>query len=340
MSMRTCSMFQFAVLLSISLGSISMADDSVLGRFVGSWDLTTTAKPAKWAPDGGEFTGRESTVWALDEKVILIRDMNQPGGRKGLWVATYDDPQKAYLFSGFDSNGLQGAQWIQTWDSERSSMTGHATDLPEGWTSSGKNHFTDNDTNVVTAWIKDENGDLLLDQEGKKTRRTERDVEDFITAWLKNEPAEDRPQELDVLKRMVGTWDTVSTIKPAEWTPDGGVTAAVVNRQWILNGRFVIDMSSHADGEKSMALISYDSQAKSYRNWWFNSKGHRNQSRGTWDEAAQTFSFEADLPDGKSMQSSVRFADENREVWAFKVTDAEGKVYFDMDIVATRRKSE
>jgi uncharacterized protein (TIGR03067 family) len=40
---------------------------------------------------------------------------------------------------------------------------------------------------------------------------------------------------------------------------------------------------------------------------------------------------------GKTMRSSVRFAEPDKEQWQFKVTDADGKVYFDMDITATRR---
>jgi hypothetical protein len=38
------------------------------------------------------------------------------------------------------------------------------------------------------------------------------------------------------------------------------------------------------------------------------------------------------------MQSSVRFADANKEVWQFNVTDDAGKAYLDMDISATRKK--
>jgi uncharacterized protein (TIGR03067 family) len=98
-----------------------------------------------------------------------------------------------------------------------------------------------------------------------------------------------------------------------------------------------MDTSIHSDGQESMALIGYDPGQKNYRSWWFNSEGHRNDSRGQWNEAAQTLSYRTDLEDGKAMRSSVRFADPNKEVWQFQVTDAAGKVYFDMDIIATRR---
>ena len=312
-------------------------DDDVLGRFVGVWKLSTTAKPAKWLPEGGTFTGQESTVWALKNRCILIRDVSQPDGRKGLWIATYDPQQDAYPFWGFDSKGLTGGQWLLTWDDATNTATGIGTDMPADWTSSGKNQFPNADTNLVTAWIKDENGELMLDHEGKKIRQPKGDEAAIVAAWAKNDSTAARPVELKVLDRMIGTWDTVSVQKPAEWTPEGGRTTATIERAWILDGRFVMDTSLHSDGKESLALIGFDPLRKTYRSWWFNSEGNHSQSQGKWNEATQTLTYKSDLGDGKTMDSSVRFAEQNREDWKFKVTDADGNVYFDVEITATRQ---
>jgi hypothetical protein len=185
--------------------------------------------------------------------------------------------------------------------------------------------------------MRDENGELLMEGNGRKDRLPADREADIVAAWKKHEPAADLPAELKVLDRMIGTWDTITVQRPAEWTPVGGQSTATVTREWILNGRFVMDTSLHSNGDESISLIGYDPGQKVYRSWWFNSLGHRNDSRGHWNETSRTLSTRAELEDGKTTRSTVRFTDSDREVWQFQVTDAAGKVYLDMDITATRR---
>jgi hypothetical protein len=320
--------------------SSAIPRNEILERFVGVWDLKTTLKPAKWHPEGGEFTGKESTVWALKNRIIMIRDVSQPDGKKGLFITTYDPQQDAYPFWGFDSKGLLGGHWLLKWNPETSATVGRSVDSPPAWTSGGQNRFPDGKTNLVSYWMRDENGELLIEGSGRKDRLPADREAEIVAAWKKHEPAADLPAELKVLDRMIGTWNTVSVQKPAEWTPAGGRSTAMVTREWILNGRLVMDTSLHSDGQESVALIGYDPGQKIYRSWWFNSLGHRNDSRGQWNEGSQTLSYRTELEDGKSMHSSVRFADANREAWEFKVTDAAGKVYFDAEIAATRQMKE
>lgn len=312
------------------------AKDEVLNRFVGVWDLKSTLRPAKWNPEGSETTGKESTVWALRDRIIMIRDVSRPDGRKGLYIATHDEKQNAYPFWCFGSDGLMGTQWRLKWNAEAGATVGRATDTPPAWTSGGQNRFPDANTNHVTHWMRDENGVLLMDVTGRKDRLPADHESDIVAAWKKHEPAADLPAELKVLDRMIGTWDTVTIQRPAEWTPAGGRETAKITREWILNGRFVMDTSLHSSGDESIAIFGYDPGQKTYRSWWFNSLGDRNTSRGQWNEASQSLSWRADLEDGRTMRSSLRFADANNEAWQFKVTDADGKVYLDMDITATR----
>lgn len=314
--------------------------NEVLQRFVGVWDLNSTLERAKWNPEGGETTGRESTVWALKNRIIMIRDVSAPEGKKGLYVSTHDTKQDAYPFWCFDSNGLAGTQWLLMWNAEAKAAVGRSTDSPPAWTSGGQNRFPDSNTNLVSFWMRDENGELLMDVSGRKDRLPADDEAAIVAAWKKHDPSADLPAELKVLNRMIGAWDSVTVQKPAEWTPAGGQSTATVNREWILDGRLVMDTSMHSNGDESIALIGYDPEQKTYRSWWFNSLGHRNDSRGKWNEASKTLSWRTELEDGKSMHSSVRFADPNQEVWDFLVTDAVGKVYLDMAITAKRRKDQ
>ena len=139
---------------------------------------------------------------------------------------------------------------------------------------------------------------------------------------------------------MIGTWDEVSIQKPAVWSPEGGRVTAKVTRQWILGGRLMMDTSILSDGRESINLRGFDPQRKSYRSWWFNSEGHRNTATGTWNKKSQTTSWVSKLDDGKTMYFSIRFPNRNQEVVHLKVTDADGRVYFDMDSIVTRRKQE
>ena len=313
--------------------------NEVLDRFVGVWDLKSTLKPAKWNPEGGETTGKESTVWALKNRIIMIRDVSSPDGRKGLFISTHDTQNDAYPFWCFDSNGLPGTQWQIKWNAESGGTTGRSTDSPPAWTSGGQHRFPDGNTIMNTVWMRDENGELLMEHDGHKDRLPADREAAIVAAWKKHEPPADLPAELKVLDRLIGEWDTVTIQRQAEWTPAGGRSTAKITREWILNGRFVMDKSLHSNGDESIAILGYDSGQKTYRSWWFNSQGHRNDSRGQWAEASQTLSYRTELEDGKQRRSSVRVADPNKEVWQFKVTDADGKVYLDMDITATRRKA-
>lgn len=311
--------------------------DGMLSHFVGVWQTRGTNKPSRWQPEGNESTVHEVTQWALKNQIILGREHDQTDGRKALWVMTYDQQQNAYPFWMFDSNGLMGGRWQLTWDASTQTATGHATDTPAGWTSHGTNQFRDATANNVHFWMKDETGALLMEANATKRRQSDEAGVAWLAAWSKSDPIDAQPAELKVLDRMIGTWDTVTVQKPAEWTPDGGQSTATVTREWILNGRFLMDTSLHSNGDESIAIFGFDPGQRTYRSWWFNSLGNRSDSRGQWNEVTQTLSWQADLEEGRRMRSSVRFADANKEVWQLKVTDADGTVYLDMDIAATRR---
>ena len=266
--------------------------------------------------------------------------MDKADNHKSLFVATHDSDKNIFPFWGFDSKGLLGAEWELMWNADDRATVGSASDLPTGWTSSGTNQFPDADTNNVSAWIKDDVGEVLLNHRFTKKRLPAQDGPAIAAAWSKIEEREDLPAELEVFERMVGTWDAVHIMKPAAWTPDGDRTTSTIKRNWILDGRMLSETSTHSTGKEGMSLFGYDTQRKAYRSWWFNSEGHRGPSQGAWNEKTQTFTLEGAPQDGKTTRGSGRFPDPNHEVWEFKVTDGDGKVYFDMDIILTRRIPE
>ena len=177
----------------------------------------------------------------------------------------------------------------------------------------------------------------MLDQAGKKERLPDNDGADIVSAWEQDNSPDDLPAELKILDRMVGIWDIVNINQPAVWTPVASRTMARVKREWILDGRFILETSIADNDEESIALFGFDSGTDDYRSWWFNSEGIRNQCKGTWNEKSQTLTYVTESDDELHLHNSVRFAKPNQEVWDVKVTDADGKVYYDSHIIATRR---
>jgi hypothetical protein len=279
-------------------------------------------------------------VWALKNRIIMIRDMSQPDGRKCLYVVTHNPAQDAYPLWFFDSNGLPGVQWMLKWNAEARATVGGATSLPKSWTSGGRNLFPDANTILVSGWIRDESGTLLRESSGRKDRLPADREAAIVAAWKTHEPADDLPAELKVLDRMIGTWDVVSIRKPTIWSPNGDRTTGTITREWILNGRFVMGSSVNSDGSEGIALFGFDSGAKAYRNWLFNSLGHQYAAQGQWTEKTQTFSMTATREDGKTTTTSIRIDGGNREIWNTKITDAAGQVYVDMDSTVTPRKAQ
>jgi len=336
-------MHRCLVLILLMLSTCdARADDpaGMLSRFAGVWRTSGESKPAKWTPESTKFTVQESTQSSLKGKFILAHEHSQPDGRKSLWLMTHDAQSNTYPFWMFDSTGLLGGEWELKWDGKNSTARGRSTDTPPGWTSGGTNHFTDRETNVVDYWMKDEAGALLMDVHSEKKRQPEADSEAILAEWSKSEPSADRPVELEIFDVFVGTWDAVTVARPAEWTPTEVRITSVVTRRWILNKRFVLDNSVHADGQESLALFGYDPQAREYRTWWFNSEGHRNSSRGRWNAGTRTFTFEAKLDQGLVSRSTIRLLTPDKHEWNIKVTDTSAKVYYDSTITVTRRASE
>ncbi len=314
-------------------------DADLPSRFVGVWQTRAVDRPAKWNPAGGESTVHEVTHGALQKRILLGHEHNQTDGRKALYVTTYDEAQHVYLFWMFDSRGALGSQWQLTWNAATQTATGHATDTPAGWTSHGTNQFPDAPTCQVHFWMKDETGALLMEANATKQRQPDETGAAYLAAWSKVEPQADLPAELRRLDRLVGTWDVVSDRKPASPTASGVRLTGTMKREWILDGRFVMGRSTMSDGSEGLALFSFDPGEMKYRNWFFNSLGHRYASRGSWDEGAQTLTLTARDAE-RTTRISIQFESADREVWHTRVEDAAGKVLFEMDSTVTRRAGE
>ena len=159
-----------------------------------------------------------------------------------------------------------------------------------------------------------------------------------MAAWSKNESSSAaRPIELDVLNRLVGSWDAVAVAKAAEWTPKEVRTTSKVTRTWVLDGQMVMDTSLVSDGRESLSFIGYEPQTKTYRMWWFSSAGAFSVSTGEWNAATATMSFRIAQDNGHVARSTMRFLDANRHIQNVTITDIHGKLFHDKTWDVTRR---
>lgn len=151
----------------------------------------------------------------------------------------------------------------------------------------------------------------------------------------------DKPAELKVLERFVGTWDTETRSRRAEWTPKETRTTGTTKMEWVLGGRF-IQSKGHSDpgGLQDIQMMTYDAGRKQYRHWHFDSLGTGSESSasGQWDEGAKTLTWKAELVDGITMTNKVQFLDKDTYKWALVAKDKGGKVYLEMEGKLTRRK--
>lgn len=299
----------------------------VLERFVGTWDAEMISKPAAWTPKEVKTTGTNKYEWVLDGRFLQDTEQNGDGSEVfGLW--TFDATAKIYRGWFFGSEG-NVVEWKGQWD-EGLRME---ADLGNGVVLTGVNRFPDKDTYEWTLVAKDKDGKVYLDVKDTHRRRDKP-----LDKPKDKKAGPPRPEELKVLDRLVGSWDTTAISKPAVWTPKEVRTTSKVEWKWVLGGRFLEDATKVSDGTQALSLTTYDPQMKAFRSWWFNSLGHTSKSNGQWDEKTTTLSFESGLPDGLTSRSSVRFIDKDRHEWKVIIKDGDGKVYFDTTWTVTRRK--
>ena len=134
-------------------------------------------------------------------------------------------------------------------------------------------------------------------------------------------PAEAR----DVLDRFVGKWDTETTMRrrgpPAEEKHTVGRGLCTVT----LEGRYYeFRTSSVPPGESELQVMTYDAEAKVFKQWVFASDGYTHSADGTWDPATNTLRWS-----GKAGANTFviddRFAAPDRLEWTLTRTDAAGQ---------------
>ena len=116
-------------------------------------------------------------------------------------------------------------------------------------------------------------------------------------AILTSAQADDDP--LEPLNRRIGTWANTTYQKQAAWTPEERTTTGEETIKWILDKKFIQIDVTNADDTKGRSLITYDSEAKVYRSWFFGNQNEfpRGDSIGRWDPKTDRRDWTLDLGD-------------------------------------------
>ncbi len=312
--------------------------DKVLDRFVGVWKNDISRKGPE-APEGRKLTSDEVIARSLKGRFLIGREMNPKSDVKVMWFMTRDLDGKGYTWTFFNTLGLLGTEWKGTWDEAAGTLTSKSSDAPATWSSEAVNHFAGKDKVEANAWMKNDKGESIFEMSLTKVRQPAESSEKVLAAWTADaKPDAQLSAELKVLDRLVGTWDVTALSKKAEWTPEDATIKSKVVRSWVLNRRFVQDVSTGDDGTESINLFTFDAKRSEYRSWWFSSPGYTSKSTGQWDAAGKTLRTKSTLPTGQKADGSVRFADDDHHEWKILITDADGKVYFDCAWKCVRAK--
>lgn len=158
-----------AVSLALSAllgGSPARADEGVLGRYVGRWEVrlkTLQPKPS-------DQTYVETYEWTLGRKFVRAKIEQKADGTEDLVVAGYDPKTKGYPFWIFSSTGTFVYLPPATWDARARVMEWKSPPQMD-ISYSGRCLFPNENTRRCTVLVKDWKGRVLLEQESTAMRR-------------------------------------------------------------------------------------------------------------------------------------------------------------------------
>lgn len=168
--------------LTLAITSFAGADDNsklsaefqILDRFVGTWDMDLTVKPA--GGDAINVKKAETRSWSPGRTVVRFEDAKvaganeaSAGGPEFQMLLTYDAATKS--FRGMMMYGAGRSIITGTWDEATSTMTFNGTSPDDGSTFVFKNRFIDADHSESAGILKNAKGKVIQEQAYKQTRR-------------------------------------------------------------------------------------------------------------------------------------------------------------------------
>jgi Protein of unknown function (DUF1579) len=158
-----------AALLIIGLTAASArAQDNVLERFVGRWDVRVKTLQ----PQQADIKYIETYEWMLDRKFVRARTEGKTDGTEDMVVGSYDPKANGYPFWIFASSGTFLYLAPGTWDA-RSRTLEWKSPLLLDVSYQARCMFPDDYTRRCTLVLKNWLGKVLLDQDSSAVRRND-----------------------------------------------------------------------------------------------------------------------------------------------------------------------
>ena len=149
--------------------------------------------------------------------------------------------------------------------------------------------------------------------------------------------ADEDPTQL--LNRRVGTWQTESYQKKAEWTPTEKTSSGEETVKWVLDKQYIHGEVAYDDGSKGIWMMNFDKESEVYRAWYFGNRNEipRGNTVGKWDEKTERVIFKQDLGTDFEGEMTFKFSGKNKIEWTYRIRDKTGKLMLDNGGTATRK---
>jgi hypothetical protein len=142
-----------------------------------------------------------------------------------------------------------------------------------------------------------------------------------------------RSEELRVLERFIGTWDSVVTNKTT-----GEKSNTIGQRRWSRKGQFVLFEEFDSSTKKEQHfLVTYDPTGKVYRTCFINENAVADFV-GTWDGEKDTMTWKGSDSFGNTFVGVDRFIDKDHAEWSMVFKNPDGKVFLESSAKVARRK--
>jgi hypothetical protein len=243
-----------------------------------------------------------------------------------LYVTTFDKDQWKFRTWYFEATGFVSHTAAGEFDAATSTLT--MTNLTkDNLVLTKRQRFVDVDTTEWTVTTHDRSGKTVFSTKGVGKRLAGGAKIDESAGG----PAV--PKEMSVLDRLAGTWDTEMSSRvraDARWRVE-------TRFRPVLGGRFV-EWSDRVlpSGEENYTLLTFDPQAKEYRQWYFSSRWSQATGSGVWDEATKTMTWSCAGGDERT-KVTWTVAGPDRIDFRVTVTGPDGKVLEDLTGAHTRR---
>ncbi len=154
----------------------------------------------------------------------------------------------------------------------------------------------------------------------------------LLVAVALNATAETPPQPANakILDKWLGTWKSLTLLKPAAWSPESQELSGTSQSARILDGHFQ-ETSSRSGKHETHEIHRYDAGSRKYHKWTFNSDGSHSFWIGNWDEEASTMTWKyVDFGAGIEGKIVDRFTSDGKYESTVILKDRAGTVLLDI----------